>query len=1233
MGDFPEGFKSYATRTVVSGFDPFFNAITGLNGSGKSNILDSICFVLGITNLQQVRAANLQELVYKQGQAGITKATVSVVFDNSDRSRSPIGYEGCPEITVTRQIVVGGRNKYLINGHLAQPLKSSEPFHSVQLNVNNPHFLIMQGRITKVLNMKPPEILSMLEEAAGTKMYEMKKESALKTLEKKQAKLDEMDKLLDQEILPSLGKLRKEMTQYMQWANGNTELDRLKRFCIAYEFVQAEKARDSTFNGVVQIKMKIDELDDKTEIIRKDIEMMDNNISKLIADREAKLGGQVGKLSQNVDELSRTLVKESSILANHEESLKSEQNASNKISKNIEDLRRSISEKDCAIQKVEDEASNLKNRVEDLSKKLDDNEREHQGVLAGKSNLNEEKCLEDQLRDAKVAVGNYESELKQLKTKMIHSEKELKVKRAQLTSKRDEAAAVENELKDRKKELDDIKSSLDLLAYEEGQLETLQKDRSIESEAVQKLREEIRVLSGQVSNVQFNFRDPVPNFDRSKVKGVIAKLITVKDMSTMTALEVAAGGKLFNVVVDNENTGEAVASEWVQQAATRLVGEYNAELALLLVGYDEEVKNAMTYVFGSTFVCRSTNAAKEIAFNRDVNSTSVTLEGDVFQPSGLLTGGSRKGGGDILRHLHALSEKELELSVCQQRLMDIEEKIAKLLPLHKKFMHLKSQWELKSYDLSLFQSRVEQNEHHKLGELVSKIECELHETKLKAEDKKNLLDASVSNVRELEKSIRERSTHRESILKDIEKRIKVLKADLQTVSKQLKRYENEKERLVMEKDAVNHELTSLETQLSLTDKQINSLIEVVDGQRSLVTSLKDEHFKAESELELIHSKLKERDVQINQHSKEQQKLQQQLSDANVERKKLENEVKRMEVEQQDCSLIVDRLLEKHGWIVAEKHLFGKSASDYDFSSRDPSKASEEFEKLQTVQASLEKRVNKKVMAMFEKAEEEMIKQRLKKVIEELDEKKKETLKLTWVKVNKDFGSIFSTLLPGTMAKLQPAEGCNFLDGLEVRVAFGSVWKQSLSELSGGQRSLLALSLILALLLYKPAPLYILDEVDAALDLSHTQNIGRMIKAHFPHSQRHVNYQSIIFTRRQACLPEKDCFPIASRFLHLNRVTSQRVLRHAFAAWAICDTDVQTKNIMQYLVFWILSRLRSFLAPDMARTGLNQTGLMIFDMNEIVHSHAFCSDDDVIQNIFYLSNIGKNTVQNAKLLPN
>jgi structural maintenance of chromosome 2 len=128
------------------------------------------------------------------------------------------------------------------------------------------------------------------------------------------------------------------------------------------------------------------------------------------------------------------------------------------------------------------------------------------------------------------------------------------------------------------------------------------------------------------------------------------------------------------------------------------------------------------------------------------------------------------------------------------------------------------------------------------------------------------------------------------------------------------------------------------------------------------------------------------------------------------------------------------------------------------------------------------------------------KAKIENAILKLDEKKKETLQVAWEQVTKDFGSIFSTLLPGTKAKLQPPDGQTVLDGLEVKVAFGGVWKESLSELSGGQRSLVALSLILAMLLFKPAPIYILDEVDAALDLSHTQNIGVMLKQHFKQSQ-------------------------------------------------------------------------------------------------------------------------------------
>ncbi|XP_057988646.1 structural maintenance of chromosomes protein 2-1 isoform X2 [Hevea brasiliensis] len=967
-----EGFKSYATRTVVQGFDPFFNAITGLNGSGKSNILDSICFVLGITNLQQVRAANLQELVYKQGQAGITKATVSIVFDNSDRSRSPLGYEDHSEITVTRQIVVGGRNKYLINGKLAQPSQVQNLFHSVQLNVNNPHFLIMQGRITKVLNMKPPEILSMLEEAAGTRMYETKKDSALKTLEKKQSKVDEINKLLDQEILPALEKLRKERMQYMQWANGNAELDRLKRFCIAYEYFQAEKIRDSAVVEVEQIKAKILEIDNDKERTQVEIQKMETKISQLTAEKEASMGGEVKTLSEKVHMLSQDLVREISVLNNKDDTLRSENENAQKIVYSVEDLKQSVEEGASAVRKSEERAADLKKRVEKLSKNLDEHEKDYQGVLAGKSSGNEEKCLEDQLAEAKVAVGSAETELKQLKTKLSHCEKELKEKRRQLVSKREEAVAVENEFHARKKDLEHVKLSLESLPYKEGQMEALQKDCTSEMEFGQKLKDKIRDLSAQLSNVQFTYRDPVKNFDRSKVKGVVAKLIKVKDSSTMTGLEVTAGGKLFNVVVDTENTGKLLLQKGdlrrrvtiiplnkiqshtvpqrVQQAAIRLVGKGNAELALSLVGYDEDLSSAMEYVFGSTFVCKTIDAAKEIAFSREIRTPSVTLEGDIFQPSGLLTGGSRKGGGDLLRQLHELAEAESELLLHEGKLSGIEAKITELLPLHKKFTDFKKQLELKHYDLSLFQGRAEQNEHHKLGELVKKIEQELEEANSKAKEKQILYKECVSMVSMLEKSIKEHDNNREGRLKDLEKKIKAIKSEVQLASKDLKGHENERERLIMEQEAVIKEQTSLESQLGSLRMQINHLNLEIEEQKAKVVSIRNNHDQAQFELDLIRQKMKECDSQISSILKEQQKLQHKVGETKLERKKLENEVKRMEVEQKDCSMKVDKLIEKHAWIASEKQLFGRSGTDYDFMSRDACKARKELEKLQAEQS-------------------------------------------------------------------------------------------------------------------------------------------------------------------------------------------------------------------------------------------------------------------------------------------
>jgi structural maintenance of chromosome 2 len=397
-------------------FDPHFNAITGLNGSGKSNILDSICFVLGITNLSQVRAGNLSELVYKQGQAGITKASVTIIFNNEDESTSPVGYEQCPEVTVTRQVLLGGKSKYLINGRNSPAGQVQNLFHSVQLNVNNPHFLIMQGRITKVLNMKPNEILGMVEEAAGTRMYETKRVAAIKTIDKKQAKVDELNSVLSEEITPTLERLRGEKQSYLKWSKNNADIERIERFVIASDFMKAQNALDSNVEGFSEMEEQIVTLETEAEGYQKQIEERSEAHSKLKKEEE---------------KLSKQLVKTTSAWQNSQQMTK-------KAESDLMEAREAVSEAQVNLAEKETEVKNESKTIEDIiaakneaQKELDKLSSDFQNMSAGLSSSegDDGMTLPDQIAKAHSDSKTAEAKMKQATMKINHLNKELEVRR------------------------------------------------------------------------------------------------------------------------------------------------------------------------------------------------------------------------------------------------------------------------------------------------------------------------------------------------------------------------------------------------------------------------------------------------------------------------------------------------------------------------------------------------------------------------------------------------------------------------------------------------------------------------------------------------------------------------------------------------------------------------------------------------------------------------------------
>ncbi|KAM4809696.1 structural maintenance of chromosomes protein 2 [Rhinophrynus dorsalis] len=1131
-----EGFKSYAQRTEINGFDPLFNAITGLNGSGKSNILDSICFLLGISNLTQVRASNLQDLVYKNGQAGITKATVSITFDNHDKKQSPLGFEAHDEITVTRQVVIGGRNKYLINGVNANNTRVQDLFCSVGLNVNNPHFLIMQGRITKVLNMKPPEILAMIEEAAGTRMYECKKLAAHKTIEKKEAKLKEIQTILEEEITPTIHKLKEERSSYLEYQKIMREIEHLSRLYIAYQFVCAEETKVRSAEELKEMQDSILKLQETMAENERKVKELGKEIGELEKMRDQEVGGALRALEESLAEAQRADAKAQSTLDLKKQNLKGEEKKRKELVKSMEEDAKALAAKEKEVKKITDGLSSLQETSQKDAEGLTAAQQHFNAVSAGLSSNEdgEEATLAGQMMTCKNEISKAETEAKQAQMKLKHAQQELKTKQAEV-KKMDSGYKKDNEAFEAvKKNKEKLEAEIKKLNYEDGKEEQLLEKRRDLSRNVNRLREVYDSMMARFPNLHFEYKDPEKNWDSKRVKGLVASLITVKDVSTATALEVVAGGRLYNVVVDTEVTGKKLLEKGelkrrftiiplnkisarrlgqdTVNVAKNLVGPDNVHLALTLVGYESELQKAMEYVFGTTLVCDTMDNAKKVTFDKRIMTKTVTLGGDTFDPQGTLSGGARSQSASILSKLQELKDVQDELGAKEAELKGIEKELMGLKNTAERFRQLKQQWEMKSEEADLLQTKLQQSSYHKQQEELDSLKQTIDESEETMKKTKEVQKKAEEKFKVLENKMKNAEAERERELKEAQQKLDAAKKKADASSKKMKEKQQEVDALVLELDELKREQATYKQQIEAVDEAMKAYQEQMDNMASEVAKSKETVKKAQEELAKQKEIIMGHDKEIKTKSAEAGKLRENNNDSQLKIKELEHNISKHKKDSADAAARVTKMLNDYEWIASEKHLFGQANTAYDFKTNNPKEAGQRLQKLQEKKEKLGRNVNMRAMNMLTQAEEryndlmkkkrivENDKSKILATIEELDQKKNEALNIAWQKVNKDFGSIFSTLLPGANAVLAPPEGQTVLDGLEFKVALGNTWKENLTELSGGQRSLVALSLILAMLLFKPAPIYILDEVDAALDLSHTQNIGQMLRTHFRHSQ-------------------------------------------------------------------------------------------------------------------------------------
>ena len=783
-------------------------------------------------------------MIYKRGQAGVTKASVTIVFDNRDKKKSPIGFEEYAQISVTRQIVLGGTSKYLINGHRAQQQTVQNLFQSVQLNINNPNFLIMQGRITKVLNMKPVEILAMIEEAAGTRMFEDRRDKAFKTMAKKEMKVQEITELLKDEIEPKLEKLRMEKRAFLDFQQTQNDLERLTRVVVAHDYVKNQEKLKQSANDLDMKKQRAKDLEESAVRLKNEIDNLAEDVRTVKAQREKELkkGGKAQALEADVKKHSHELVRLSTVMDLKQSSMAEEKERKSTVKKTVSELEALLKQKTKIYDKLQAQYDKAKEDLEKQSQEAETKEELLQTLQTGvASKEGQESGYQGQLQDARNRASAASTEQEQAKLKITHLEKRIKEEEPRAKKAKEQNAGLLSDLEDLRTQAQKLEKELGKLGFEAGKEDDLYRQESILQQTIRKLREQSDSIKRKVANIDFNYTDPTPNFDRSKVKGLVAQLFTLdKDHTDAgTALEICAGGRLYNVVVDTEVTGTqllqngklrkrvtiiplnkiaAFRASAEKIGAAQKIAPGKVDLALSLVGYDDEVSTAMDYVFGNTLICTDAATAKRVTFDPNVRMKSITLEGDSYDPSGTLSGGSSPNSSGVLVTLQKVNDLTKELGVQEQALAKLQATMTREKKKLDQARKIKQELDLKSHEIKLTEEQIGGNSSSSIIQEVENMKASIVQLKAELVEAKKRQDGANKDVKRVEKDMKDFDSNKDGKLVELQSSLDTLRKALTKNSAAVKVIQKELQGARLDSEQVGSDLTAAQEQLQEVDQ-------------------------------------------------------------------------------------------------------------------------------------------------------------------------------------------------------------------------------------------------------------------------------------------------------------------------------------------------------------------------------------------------------------------------------
>ncbi|MDU1570412.1 MAG: chromosome segregation protein SMC [Enterococcus hirae] len=1150
------GFKSFADKTVID-FENSVTAVVGPNGSGKSNITEAIRWVLGEQSAKSLRGGKMPDIIFagSDSRKPLNVAEVTVLLDNSDHYL-PLDYQ---EISVTRRYRRTGESDFFINKQPCRLKDIQELFLDSGLGKES-FSIISQGKVEAIFSSKPEDRRGIFEEAAGVLKYKQRKKKAEQKLFETEDNLSRVQDIIYelQEQLTPLAEQSEIAKKFLQLKEELTQTDIA---LMITEINVAKKEWEEKQTQLTQFNQELTKL--ATHIQSQEAVLSEKR------KQNAKKDRQIEKGQQSLLALSERLKQAEGQKDVLIERTKHTQKSTQEYQASLAEAQKKVAHFEELQEKLTKETTEKETEIQEAQQQLMKTQQELEKYQKSTKELLSE--LRDQYVDLMQEQANVGNELKYLERQYLQETSKSK----QTLAKQSEVEASVLALSSQKQELSEKQANLQqALVKNQYELEevqtkgkTVQTKLTNEQPKMYQLMNQVQQLQARQKSLQeiqenyFGFYQGVRLVLQHKqqlsgIVGAVAELIDVPSSFTL-AIETALGGAAQHVIVENEHDARQAITYLKKQRGGRatflplttikprqLPAHVLSQAAAVdgflgiaseQVTFPAEIQTVVHNLLGTILLAKDLTSANAIAQTIRYQYRVVSLEGDVMNAGGSMTGGANKRGnqGSLFSQNQELKQLTAEYEQADQQLQNqekiVQELQTKVADLSQKQEKLRTQNEQLRFeeqeitnqlqnitnDLARFEkekqlSNFETRELQQFIETYQKQQAELTARQKEIEQQRQQIDEEI-------KSLNQESDQMEEKRSQVQARKAQEQADLAVLKEQFNHLQIQLRGARVQKNEALERQTSLEQQLATLTADFSDHEITEESLASQITELAQQREELQAELVAVKEQRERTQKEIDQ-------LETVLAEKNQQQKQQLTEQSKLEVQKDRAEMLLDHQL---SYLQTEYQIsFEKAVTDYQPTS-DIVSSRTKVAVLKEQIADLGP-VNIRSIEQFEQVNERhtflatqrddllSAKNQLFETMEEMDAEVRARFKEVFEAIRQEFKVVFPNMFGGGRAELVLTDPSDLLKtGIEIEVQPPGKKLQSLSLLSGGERALTAIALLFSIIRVCPVPFCILDEVEAALDEANVKRFGRYL------SDFQDDTQFIVVTHRKGTMVAAD----------------------------------------------------------------------------------------------------------------